>query len=200
MSLKKTLEKLNKLEQTKSSNEKKVLLRKYLKNKKFVNVVRYALDKRLTFNIKQAPTYFEIKGRKPKTNTIFKFLDKLNNQTGASDQNKLNLFLIASIDKETHEVVSRIVKKDLRCGCGIKLINEAVPDTIYYRPYMRCSTEKKINRIKFIPELGAFVQEKADGTYVDVEIDSVGEAKFILGIILKFTNYINSNLLSKVVQ
>lgn len=178
MSLKKIHEMLVQLAETPSSNDKKEMLKRFLQNKKFATVIRYALDERMKYNINKTPAYFEVKGKKPKVKEIFKFLDKLNEQNGATDKDKINLFLCAGIDQETHEVISRVVKKDLKCGCGVKLINEAVPNTVYYRPYMRCSTEKKIDRIIYDKVLGAIVQEKADGTYVDVEVDGLGEAKF----------------------
>ncbi len=179
MSLKRSYKMLSKLADTSSTNEKVSLLKKFLQDEQFKKVILYTLDERLKYNIKQIPKY------QNKTNLftgsnkqIFKELDKLSKQTGASNLDKQNLFNLASIDQETYEVVARIVKKDLRCGCSAKLVNNAIPCTIAYLPYMRCSTDKKIKNIKYDKELGAIVQEKGDGTFVAIHIDKDGEAKF----------------------
>lgn len=178
MSLKRSYNFLQQLADTSSTNEKVLLLKKFLQDKQFRKVVVYALDERKKYHINQVPKYKSGNLFTGSNKQIFKILDKLSNQTGATDKDKQSLFSLASADQETHEIVSRIVKKDLRCGCSAKLINNAVPMTIETLPYQRCSTDKKIQNIKYDKELGAIVQEKGDGTFVAVHVQKDGEIKF----------------------
>ena len=142
MSLKTVLEKLDVLAKTSSTNEKVEILKEYLQDKTFRNVVCLALDDRKHYNIKQWPPK-KVSGFSPISSTsslitLYDKLDILSKSKGATDLQKYELFRMAkSIDNETAEVVKRIVKKNLQADFSQKLVNKAYPDLIYIVPYMR---------------------------------------------------------------
>lgn len=175
MTLKKSLNALNKIAETTATNEKVILLEKYLKQSEFLSVVHFALSKDRMYNIKKLPAFKRQGFIKTTTKDIFEFLNTLSGQTGSSDQDKHKLAQLASIDPETYEVVKRIVEKDLKCGANAKLINKARPGTINIVPYMRCSTSKKIDNIQY----PAIVQEKVDGMFVNIMINEKGQMKIL---------------------
>lgn len=175
MSLSSVLTKLNEIADLSSSNDKVFILRTYLKETNFLRVVRYALSKDKMFHVKKLPKFKHQGLIKPNKNDLFDFLDKLSKQAGTSDSDKKKLAYLASIDKDTYEVVTRIVKKDLKCGASSRLVNKARPGTINIVPYMRCHTNKKIDNIQY----PAIVQEKADGMFANLMINKKGQIKII---------------------
>lgn len=167
-------QKLVKIGQTDSTNAKVDILKECLAYPYFLKMVKFALAGDKRFHIKALPKY------KPSLITgsvsdIFSFLSILSKQTGASDADKKKLAELASIDSGTYEVVKRIVNKDLKCGVSAKLVNKAKPGTVNTVPYMRCSTDKKIENITY----EAIIQEKADGMFVNVMINKKGQIKII---------------------
>ena len=186
MSLAPVLRKLDLIESTPRITEKIELLRQFMENSMFLRVVKYTLEGTKHYGIQKFPDFKEKIETKPdnRLRKIFGLLDALSKSKGASDLDKAELFKYASIDAETVEVVRRILVKDLRCGASEKSINKAVPNTIRIMPYMRCSTEKKIDNLTFdndpaqsLPNVIA--QEKADGAFVNVLINSIGQIKFL---------------------
>jgi DNA ligase-1 len=182
MSLKSVHENLLKIKRTSSTNSKVQLLAEYLQNEEFKAVIQLMYDSTKNYKINILPPYQKPKQdlfteeRKATNSDIFSFLNKLAEQRGASDKDKFHLAKLASIDPETHKVVQMIVKKDAKCGFSAKLINKAYPNLITIMPYCRCSTAKnKIHTINW--DDGIFVQEKADGMFVNIIIH---EGKIVL--------------------
>jgi len=181
MTLKKTYEKLVKIKETSSTNDKIKLLTHYLKSDTFkrVIVLMYSEDMHFKVNklVKFAPFKSGFLTEKPTNEDLFAFLNKLAMQKGASNDDKTKLSRLASVDKETYHVVTRIVNKDAKCGFGGKTINKAHPNLLFLMPYMRCSTaKKKMGNIDY--KTGAIGQEKADGMFVNVMIDDEGKVIF----------------------
>lgn len=157
------------LEETSSTNDKIAILKHELpKNHLLQKVIVYALDSRKTFNVKKFPVTIPRAFKNVTTDEIFEFLDYLNAQPGASSQDKARLFSLAARNEATWEVVKRICNQDLKCGCGVALVNKAMPGLVFDIPYCRCSTDKKISNIKF----PAYVQEKADGMFCNCFVDT----------------------------
>lgn len=168
MSLKPVYEMLEHLASISANKERGVQLKEYLKDPLFLKVVQYALDTSMTFKVKKFPEFAGGNGLQTNPSKIFEYLDILDSQPGASLEDKKYLYNLASIDAETYEVVRRICNSDLRCGCSLKSVNKARPGTIFYVPYMRCHTDKKISGIDF--SNGAYIQEKADGMFDTMDI------------------------------
>ena len=181
MSLQNVQEELNLIAKTPSTNDKIRLLKESLKDDLFRKVVKYALSKDMKYKIKKFQPF---KGA-PKgllqndvdIALVFEYLKQLSAKPGVSNADKQKLFDMLT-DRPTYEVVRRICTKDLKIGADARTINKARPGTVNVVPYMRCSTVKKIGNIDFSGD-GAFVQEKADGTFVNVMINSLGQIKII---------------------
>ena len=141
-------------------NAKHPLIVKYLdENELFAKVVKYTLDTSKTFKIRKVP-YNKVAS----SYDLWTFLDGLNEQRGATGDDRYNLSCIASASPYKWEVVNRILSKKLDCGCTVKTLNKLLPGFVPYFPYMRCSGLDKINNIVF----PCFSQLKADGEYFDI--------------------------------
>lgn len=181
MSLKPVYDKIIKIKNTPSSNDKVELLSKYLENSDFYDVIKLMYSEEYYYNINSLPKFKKSENslfEKPSTNNeLFAFLIKLSKQKGSSNEDKEKLNKLASIDQETHEVVKMIVNKDAKAGFSGKLINKAKKDTIYLIPYCRCSRYEKIENISF--EKGTIVQEKANGMFVNIILSYDREISFV---------------------
>jgi hypothetical protein len=165
MSLKPVYDMLEVLANTPSTNDKEELLVDYLKNKLFLKVCKYTLDPRKKFKVKKFPTEPQMYVLKDNdVDGIFEFLDKLNEQKGASKSDKDMLYQLASIDTESYEVVKRICNGDLRCGVGTRTINTVKANTIPFTAYLRCSSKRQLHKAKF----PAYWQIKANGKYAEM--------------------------------
>lgn len=177
MTLKNTYEKIMKLKTTSSTNDKVILLKEFLQDDEFSTVIELVYDSSKNYKIKKLPNRIPPKkgdifsaGDKSATNQdIFNYLNKLAAQRGVSNDEKRHLTKLASIDKETYEVVKMIVRKDVKSGFSAKLINKAKPGFIEIIPYCRCSTAKnKMHTVKW--EDGVYAQEKVDGIFINIII------------------------------
>lgn len=80
---------------------------------------------------------------------------------------------------EEAEVFQNILKGDLRCGINAATINKVIPDLIPETPYMRCSIRKGSNFGNWDWTQGIISQVKADGMYVNVILDELGEVSIL---------------------
>lgn len=126
MSLKPVLEALDNIGAHSARKDKERLIGQYLDEigKDFRQVIYYTYDSLLRFKTTRV---FFTQGVKSRTRDIFSVLSTLASQPGASNKDINTLSIISSIDKETVEVVKRIINKDLRCGVGIKTFKKFIP-------------------------------------------------------------------------
>ena len=160
--MKTIVEKLNALEQETSSNAKIVLLKKYLEDDEFRIVVEMALDETLHYNVAKLMGNVPRK-TEPDFYALIDYLHFLAGKTGMNNAEKKELASFA-VNDDWETVIIRIIKKDLKCGVGAKLVNKAVPGSIDIMPYMRYNTSKKLANIIF----PAFAQIKEDGLFVNI--------------------------------
>ena len=76
----------------------------------------------------------------------------------------------AALTDEGRVLLGNVLKRDLRCGVGIKTVNKAFAKTIVYvPPYMRCSgfSEKNLANLK----LPVYSQTKMDGSFINVIVN-----------------------------
>jgi ATP-dependent DNA ligase len=80
----------------------------------------------------------------------------------------------AKLSEDDASVVQGIIERDLRCGIGNKLINEAVGYTLApdVPPYMRCSLMSERIAEKFENARNFYSQVKADGEFINMVFDS----------------------------
>lgn len=144
-----------------SSNEKITLLKEYLHDDTFKTVVDLALSHDKVYKTKSFGEY-DPNSEGGSTQEIFDYLIWMTKQSGIKKVEKEKLRQLASVNEETFYIVQCILAKNLRCGADTGLINNAVPDTVFTVPYMRCMSEKVgLKRIHY----PAFCQKKADGGF-----------------------------------
>lgn len=160
--MKQIVEKLNILQAESSSNAKAAYLQEFLEDEKFRIIVEMALDETMHYNMSSV-IQGTSKKKKPEFDMLIDYLHFLSGKQGANNSEKRELASFA-IDSDWETVITRIIKKDLRCGVGAKLVNKAVPGTIHIMPYMRCHTSKKLGNITF----PAYAQVKEDGMFVNL--------------------------------
>jgi DNA ligase 1 len=81
---------------------------------------------------------------------------------------------LQELTPESQEVFKRIILKDLRCGVGVTIVNQAFPGLVFDPPYMRCCLPKDSNMSKWNWADGIYEQLKADGMFANVDIDGEG--------------------------
>ena len=151
---------------------KRNLLFGYLNDNEFRQVLKLALDPKLSFKMSKLPTPREnvfSSAAQFNERETFSALKTFAAQRGVSDVEKLELAGAIRKLKGATEVVNRIVKKDLRCGVKANLVNKVEPGFIKLWPYMRCRSHSKKNfeNIKY----PSIAQLKADGTHIDIVYD-----------------------------
>lgn len=158
---------LESLAKESSTIEKVNLLKRFGVHDLFHRVLKAALEDHRNYHMTKLPDY-PIHGHAivERPLRVFKQLERLQESTGAPNLEKETLAMLSSANSASWEVVSRIVKKDLRCGVSAKTANKAIPGLINTWPYMRCQSFnfKNMKRIKY----PAQIEEKEDGTHIDI--------------------------------
>ena len=134
MSLSNVLEIINEIGNVSSRLAKEEIIKNNRDNKEFERVVKYALNpfwqyntKRINFQ-KNLPKEFINEYMDETHDNIFRMLDYLSEKKGATDDEISWLSAFSSYDKETYEVIKKIINKDLRCGASIKTFKKYFPD------------------------------------------------------------------------
>lgn len=70
-------------------------------------------------------------------------------------------------------LLKRIILTDLRAGFDASTCNKAVKGMVPEFPYMRCALPKDVKLAEFFKD-GAIAQEKADGMYMNLNLDDQG--------------------------
>lgn len=144
----------------------------------FLRVVKAALDPYTTFGIAKMP--LRDPALAPGLNTLdeplwWSMLSDLavRSLTGNEARERVAAAL-GLLTPASGDLLTRIIKKDLRAGFSEETVNKACPKTIPTFPYMRCSLPKDSNWEKWNWADGIIVQEKADGMFLNIEHDAAG--------------------------
>lgn len=134
---------LTELAATASTLEKEDIIRREAGNVLFKRVLVYALASDKTYHIRKMQPRVKLFAKRVSSDKLFEFLDYLDSKDGANTHDIKTLTAYASADEETYDVVTRIVNKDLKCGVGVKTVNNVFPGLIFHAPYCRCSSDSK---------------------------------------------------------
>lgn len=119
-----------------------------------------SLDQGHSFGVKEFPEFEQV--NIPCSDALcITLLRKAKDKSGVSDADKDDLHCAACSSPDHYKVMTRILRKDLRCGCGADSINKAKPGLVYKVPYQRCGKSEKINTITY----PALLQRKANGLF-----------------------------------
>lgn len=161
---------------TSSKTEKEALMKEAGgQSPLFMKVVTYAYDPFKNYGISIAP--HKTPGMAPATNDlsdpmVWKCLDDLiaRDLSGNSARDKVQT-IVDFLDDKSAEVFRRIINKDMRAGFTDGTINRCFKGTIAEFPYMRCTLPAKSNMASWDWSVGIISQEKADGSFADVNVD-----------------------------
>ena len=153
---------LQELENAQGSKAKTALLKKFVVDVDFIWMVKNALDQGHSFGIEEIPEF--VQTEKSPDSFMVDYVEILKSSQGVSDQVKETVYTAMCSSEARYNVVSRILRKDLRCGVGAKTVNNVAPGTVFVTPYQRCASADYVERIKFSP--GAILQLKANGLFV----------------------------------
>jgi len=147
---------LTKLDNADGSNEKKEILKAHPEIKHFL---KYALDQDRYYHLTELPPF-----EAHDTVEALVYLDYLSSKGSCTNAEAHTLANAVGPDQRAREVVNRILKKDLKCGVGAKLVNQVWKDLIFRVPYQRFSSFKDVDKIKFEGNT-VLVQIKYDGMF-----------------------------------
>lgn len=152
---------LQELENAQGSKAKTALLKKFVVDVDFIWMVKNALDQGHSFGIEEIPKFMQTE-ESPDA-AMIDYVEMLKEHSGVSDEIKHKVYITMCSSEARYNVVSRILRKDLRCGVAAKTINKVVPGLIFRVSYQRCATADHVDKIKYKP--GAILQLKANGMF-----------------------------------
>ena len=157
---------------TSSKIEKESLIKQAGSDPVFMRTLKAAYDPFLTYGVRLVPAGVGTGKKTLEDESVWLLLAALNDRTLSGDdaRNALRSMLL-SLDKPSSTVLARIVNKDLRAGFSEGSINRVFKGYLPEFPYMRCSLPDKSDMPKWKWEEGVFSQEKADGMFVNVNVD-----------------------------
>lgn len=165
---------------TPGKNDKTALLKAFVEDggEFFAKVLKYAYDPFLTYGTRLADC--DWRNNAGAVHSLFDegtwgLLDDLaaRRLTGHNARDAI-AGEFKRLDAESAELLSRIILKDLRAGFSESTINKVSKGLIPTFPYMRCSLPKDTNFDEWDWRAGVISQEKADGMFVNVNLDSTG--------------------------
>lgn len=136
---------LNELECTPSTNDKKEIIRVNSNNKLFMKFIKYALDDGKSYGIKTLP-YNKLEWY-CKPEDIFQQLDNLADRVNSANSKETLTEMCNYLN--CTDLIELILKKDLRCGVGARLVNDVIPKHIDIVPYERYKSMKNLNKLNF---------------------------------------------------
>lgn len=134
-----------------SPSEKVELLKKYPYQSVLKEVLRLATDPFITFGVTS------VEGE-PKGDSYYLVVLKLCAERKLTGNDARAALGGACTDLEDQEIVTRIIRKDLRCGVGEKLVLQAYPELIRQFDVMRADKFAGLN-----PRNDYFIEPKYDG-------------------------------------
>lgn len=144
----------------------------------FKDWLKAALDPTVSYFVAKLPKY-ERSGEDQLNDDDLKLLQRLASReisgNEALERIKETMY---ELTPKSQEVLRRVLLKDLRCGVGDSIVNDAFPGLIPVFPYMRCCLEKDSNMAKWNWADGIIVQLKADGMFANVNAETSGVEVF----------------------
>lgn len=136
---------------------------------KLERVLKAAYDPTISYYIKKvAPSTSANEGNFDAQ--IYHMLDMFSTRQWVGEEAKTQLNIeLAWLNLESQELLTRIIKRDLRCGISAATINKVFPKLIPEYPYMQYSLFKKIKPDSLSWKDGVYVQLKMDGLYMSVD-------------------------------
>ena len=154
--------------------KEKVLAREF-KNPLLASVFFHTLNPNINYWIRKIPAVSSNSGAQTLANGLQSLKPIINREVTGSAAIAHLTSILESLSKDDAEVLSRIIKSDLRCGVNTSTVNKTWKDLIPEYPYMRCSLLKGIKISKWAWAKGVFSQLKADGSFANFTLSAAGD-------------------------
>lgn len=163
---------IDKIAKTPGKNDKQAILETAMKDEQFADVIVRALNPFITYGIAKR---FPVVPNGTNAEFDSSTLDLLNDLasrglSGNAAKEALGEHL-ARLNEHSHELLWRIVLKDLRAGFGDSSVNKVAKGTLPVFPYQRCCLPKDAKLKEWDWSGGVISQEKADGMYCNINKD-----------------------------
>jgi len=161
---------INKIAGDPSKNNKVAMLKTALVDADFKRVIVAALDPLTTYGIAARPA-IDGNGEGTFDAGTWELVDHLaaRRLTGNAAIEAVQAEM-QSMTPESSQLFWNIISKDLHAGFGDSSVNKAVKGTIREFPYMRCCLPKDAKIHTFTWAEGVYSQEKADGTFANLDV------------------------------
>ena len=175
-----TLDILDSAAATKSRNAKQAIVSEHIEDQFFQWVLGSAYNPYRIYGI--LPIGDEVGGGQLEfiEAGVTELLEKLMKRelTGQAARDALNA-TYAVLSVKSADLLTRILRKDLRAGFSEGTINKAKKGLVPEFAYMRCSLPKDTKLKEWPWELGVLSQEKADGTFANGNLEEDGTFVFL---------------------
>ena len=163
---------INELADTASIKEKTEMLKTFLADETFKNVVIYAMEPLTNFGILETSIKVEYNqdALAPFSDRTWHMLNRLRDRklTGNAARQEIEAE-IRQLHYLSANILIDILNKDLHCGIGVKLVNKAYGSALLSEhPYMRCSLPKDAKLDTWDWKSGVLSQVKLDGMYATI--------------------------------
>lgn len=158
---------LNRIRDTKGSKAKQEAMALAFNEEMFEVLVRYVCDPFITYGVKE-PLVLD---SPPPELGFFDVLERMAKRELTGSDARIACGHLINLGVP-YELMIRILHKDLKCG--IEDVNKIRPGLIPDFPYMRCSLPAKSKLADFDWELGVYVDEKADGQFLNLNYEHSG--------------------------
>lgn len=159
---------------TPGKNDKTALVVSHIKEEHFLRVLVYAYDPFKTYGVRQFLPV-DTQGHSSFDDTTWQLLDDLvSRKLSGNAALETIKSQMTRLEPGSRELLKRIILKDLRAGFSENTINKARKGTIPTFPYMRCSLPKDVDLNAWPWDQGIISQEKADGMFVNVSVETGG--------------------------
>lgn len=157
---------LEQLSNEPKTNAKLQILTNNYDNELLKKVFTYTLTPSINYYIKKIPAYTSNSSNSLTLDEAINKLEQLMDRTytGHAGINHL-VSILENVSSEDADVISKIIKRDLRCGANTASVNKIWKDLIPEYPYMRCSSLKGSDIKKMNWKKGVYSQLKADGRF-----------------------------------
>tara|TARA_R110002153_G_scaffold58217_1_gene159652 strand:+ start:3087 stop:4430 length:1344 start_codon:yes stop_codon:yes gene_type:complete len=160
---------LKELEATPSSNEKLAIMERYKNSSTLKRCFELAYSPTINFFIKKIPDGWQHNDRmNTQWEGVFSQLMSLANREFTGHQAKeLLVSMLNQIDCNIAEIVTRIIRKDMKCGVGKTIINKVWKGLIVVPPRQGAASmnEKTLAKISKCKNLA--IEKKSDGSYAN---------------------------------
>lgn len=170
---------IEQLANTSGTNDSIALLAKHKDNEVLKQIMFFAHDPNTTFGMKKVPADIVYEGTEAKLTIAeaFPYLQQLADRviTG-NNARDIIARMLGRMTLEDADVITRVLKQDLKIAMGAKNINKAYGyELIQETPYMRCdlTTKKTLERFQWVmPDgsPGVYSEVKMDGQYLNHKV------------------------------